>query len=149
MSKRVLLSSLIGVAAISAATLSGLAVASPSTKPTVKSDAPRYVAPTASRAGSLTFSAEVHDDSGVRGLEVLVWPASAGLDPTEAEMRDVESATCRSDADGTARCVYALEFGAKEAAELDRGTWYVSTLATAKDGDTVFLPHAATFDVAH
>ncbi|MFC4978749.1 DUF5707 domain-containing protein [Streptomyces atroolivaceus] len=30
------------------------------------------VAPEGSRAGSLTFTAEVHDDSGVRGLKVLV-----------------------------------------------------------------------------
>lgn len=148
MSKRLLLPSLIGVAVIGAVTAGGLAMASPSTKPTVRSDSPRYVAPTGSRAGSLTFSAEVHDDSGVRGLKVLVWPASAELDPTEAEMRDVESATCRSAADRTARCVYSLKVGAKEAAELNRGTWYVSTLATAKDGDTVFLPHAATFDLA-
>ncbi|MEU1933091.1 hypothetical protein ACH49O_21190 [Streptomyces coeruleorubidus] len=32
---------------------------------------------------------------------------------------------------------------------LDQGTWYVSAPATAKDGGTVFLPRAATFDLAH
>ncbi|MEI7033612.1 DUF5707 domain-containing protein [Streptomyces pratensis] len=148
MSKRVLLPSLIGVAVVGAVTAGGLAMASPATEPTVKNVQTRYAAPASSRAGSLTFSAEVHDDSGVRGLKVLVWPASAELDPTAAEMRDVESARCHSIADGTARCVYTLRVSAEEAAELDRGAWYISALATATDGDTVFLRHAATLDPA-
>lgn len=65
----------VAVAVIGAVTAGGLAMASPATKPTVKVDSPHYVAPTGSHAGSLTFSAEVHDASGVRGLKVLVWPA--------------------------------------------------------------------------
>lgn len=37
----------------------------------------------------------------------------------------------------------------RKAAELDPGTWCVSAPATAKDGGTVFLPRATTFELAH
>lgn len=148
MTKRVLLSSLLGIAVIGAVTAGGLAMASTGTEPTVKKESVHYVAPTGGRAGSLTFTAEAHDDSGVRGLKVLAWPASSELDPTKAEMRDVESATCRGTSDETARCVFSLKVTTEEAAALERGTWYVSTLATAKDGGTVFQPRAATFDLS-
>ncbi|MEV0023195.1 DUF5707 domain-containing protein [Streptomyces atroolivaceus] len=72
MSKRVLLPSLLGAAVIGAVTTEGLAMASTATEPTVKKESVHYVAPEGSRAGSLTFTAKVHDDSGVRGLKVLV-----------------------------------------------------------------------------
>jgi hypothetical protein len=148
MSKHVLIPSLIGVAVIGAVTAGGLAMASTAAEPTLENNSVRYVAPTGSSTGSLTFTADVRDDSGVRGLKVIAWPASSKLDPTEAEMRDVESATCRSTTDETSRCTYTLKVTAQEAAELDRGTWYVSALATAKDEGTVFLPRAVTFGLA-
>ncbi|MDG9708947.1 DUF5707 domain-containing protein [Streptomyces sp. DH10] len=149
MSKRVLIPSLVGVVVIGGVTAGGLAMASTAAEPTLEKNSVRYVAPAGSSTGSLTFTADVRDDSGVRGLKVIAWPASSKLDPTEAEMRDVESATCRGTTDNTSRCTYTLKVTAKDAAELDPGTWYISALATAKDGGTVFLPRAATLDLAH
>ncbi|MFF9058721.1 DUF5707 domain-containing protein [Streptomyces sp. NPDC014882] len=148
MSKRIIVSSVIGVVVLGG-TAAGLAVASTQTagKPAVENASTRYVPPTGTRAGSLTFTADVSDDSGVRGLRVLAWPASSDLDPTEAEMRSVESATCRSTSADTSRCTYTLKVTQAEAAELAPGTWHVSTLATAKDGDTTFTPRTSAFTV--
>lgn len=168
MSKRALVSSLIGVAVVGAVAAGGIAVASASsststsspaaTKVTVANSSARYVAPSGTAAGSITFTADVSDDSGVRGLKVLAWPASSKLDPTEAELRDVDDAQCRSTSAAsatsaasstatTSRCTYTLNVTKEEAAELAPGTWHVSVLATAKDGDTKFVPRAAAFDV--
>lgn len=147
MSKRFLILSLIGAAAIGAVTAGGLAIASTSEEPTLEKSAVSYVAPADGKAGALTFTTDVRDDSGVRGLKVVAWPASSKLDPTEAEMRHVESATCRATSDTSSRCTYTLKVDG-EAAELVRGTWYVSALATSEDQGTVFVSRAATFDVA-
>lgn len=154
MSKRIVVSSLVGVLAVGGITAGGLAVASATTKSPTKTETPlentsvRYVAPSGSRAGSLTFTADVSDDSGVKGLKVLVWPASSKLDPTEAELPHVDSATCESTTDETSRCTYSLKVTKDDVADMDKGTWYVSALATAKDGGTAFAPRVATFDVA-
>lgn len=147
MSKRVVVSSLIGVAVLGGVAAGGLATASAASKPTVEHASARYVAPSNGAAGGLTFTADVSDDSGVRDLKVLAWPASSKLDPAEAELRDVESATCRAATAETSRCTYTLRVTEEEAAELAEGTWYVSALATAKDGDTTFVPRGAAFDV--
>ncbi|TLS46577.1 hypothetical protein FE633_07665 [Streptomyces montanus] len=147
MSKRILVSSLIGFAVIGGVAAGGLAVASAATELTVENSSARYVAPSDGRAGSITFTADVSDDSGIRGLKVLAWPASSKLDPTEAELRSVDSATCRSTSDETSRCTYTAKVTKAETADLAEGTWYVSALATAKDGDTKFVPRAATFAV--
>lgn len=147
MSKRIIVSSIVGVVALGGIA-AGIAVASTqSGKLTVENASTRYVSPTDAKAGSLTFTADVSDDSGVRGLKVLAWPASSDLDPTEAEMRSVESATCRSTSDDTSRCTYTLKVTEAEAAELAPGTWHLSTLATAKDGDTKFTPRTSEFTV--
>jgi len=148
-SKRIVLSSLIGVAVIGGIAAGGLAMASASapTEPTLENGSARFVAPTGSKAGSLTFTTDVSDDSGVKGLKVMAWPASSKLDPTEAELRNVDSAVCRTTTDDTSRCTYTLRVTKAEAAELAQGTWYVSALATAKDGGTTFVPRAATFGV--
>ncbi|MZE77821.1 hypothetical protein GTY57_12595 [Streptomyces sp. SID5475] len=87
------------------------------------------------------------DDSGVRDLKVLVRPASSKLDPTEAELRSVESAECRSTSGETARCTDTLKITERDASGMDDGTWYLSARAEAEDGDTVYVPRAATFDV--
>ncbi|WP_328672300.1 DUF5707 domain-containing protein [Streptomyces sp. NBC_00328] len=147
MSKRVLVSSLIGVAVVGGVAAGGYAMASTATEPTLENGSARYVAPSGGSTGSLTFTADVRDDSGVRGLKVLAWPASSKLDPTEAELRHADDATCRSTSDDTSRCTYTLKVTKKEAAELDQGTWYVSASAVAEDGDTVFVSRAAAFDV--
>ncbi len=147
MSKRILFFSLIGAVALGGVTAGGLALASTPTKPTLENESATYVAPSAGSAGSFTFTADVSDDSGVRGLKVLAWPASSKLNPTEAELRPAESAMCRRTSDETSRCTYTLKATQREAAELTKGTWYVSALATARDGDTTFVPRAADFNV--
>ncbi|MEU8698645.1 DUF5707 domain-containing protein [Streptomyces sp. NPDC048680] len=147
MSKRIVFSSLIGAVALCGAAAGGLALASTPTEPTLEHGSARYAAPSGHSAGSFTYTVDVSDDSGIRGLKVVVWPASSKLDPTEAELRSVESAKCRSTSDETSRCTYTLKVTKREAADLDKGTWYVSALATAKDGDTTFVPRATTFDV--
>lgn len=147
MSKRALISSLVAVAAVGGITAGGLAIASAAAELTVENTAARYAAPADGTDGSFTFTADVADDSGVRSLKVLVWPASSKLDPTEAELRSAESATCENTSDEKARCTYTLKVTEADAADLAQGTWHVSALATAEDGDAKFLPSATTFEV--
>ncbi|MFH0181027.1 DUF5707 domain-containing protein [Streptomyces cacaoi] len=147
MSKRVLVSSIVGVVVLGGVAAGGLAMAYGATEPTVANGSARYVAPSDGSAGALTFTADVSDDSGVRGLKVIAWPVSSKLDPTEDDLRDVESAVCRSVSAEKARCTYTVKVTAAEAAELPRGSWHVSALATAKDGGTAFVSRAAVFDV--
>ncbi|WP_200309272.1 DUF5707 domain-containing protein [Streptomyces adelaidensis] len=147
MSKRIIVSSVVGVLALGGVAAGGLAVASAATKPAVEDSSVRYVAPSGDKDGSLTFTANVSDDSGVKSLKVIAWPASSKLDPTEAEMEHVDSAECDSTSDETSRCTYELTVTKADAADLDKGTWYVSALATAKDGDTEFVSPAATFEI--
>ncbi|MFF9772652.1 DUF5707 domain-containing protein [Streptomyces sp. NPDC013978] len=148
MSKRIVVSSLIGAVALGGVAVGGLALASTPTEPTLEHGSARYTAPSDSSAGSLTYTVDVSDDSGIRGLKVLAWPASSKLDPTAAELRSAdEHATCRSTSEETSRCTYTLKVTKREAADLAKGTWYVSALATAEDGGTTFVPRAATFDV--
>ena len=149
MSKRILFSSLIGAVALGGVAAGGRALASAATEPTLENGSARYVAPSDGSAGSLIYTVDVSDDSGIRDLKVLAWPASSKLDPTEAELRSAESAKCQSASDDTARCTYTLKVTKQEAAALAKGTWYVSALATAEDGDSTFAPRAATFDVTH
>ncbi|WP_371660947.1 DUF5707 domain-containing protein [Streptomyces sp. NBC_00280] len=148
MSKRVLFSSLIGAVVLGGVAAGGLALAAGPTEPTLDRGTARYTAPSDSSAGSLSYTVDVSDDSGIRNLKVLAWPASSKLDPTEAELRSAESAKCGSTSGETTRCTYTLKVTKQEAADLAKGTWYVSALATAKDGGTTFVPGAATFDVA-
>ncbi|QYX78574.1 DUF5707 domain-containing protein [Streptomyces akebiae] len=147
MSKRILFSSLIGAVALGGVAVGGLALASAPTEPTLEHGSARYTAPSDASAGSFAYTVDVSDGSGIRDLKVLAWPASSKLDPTEAELRSVESAKCRSTSDETTRCTYTLKVTKREAADLAKGTWYVSALATAKDGGTTFVPRAATFDL--
>ncbi|MCX2925130.1 DUF5707 domain-containing protein [Streptomyces sp. NEAU-W12] len=147
MAKRVLVSSLTGVAVLGGVAAGGLAMASTATEPTLENGSARYVAPSDGSTGSLILTADVRDDSGVRGLKVVTWPASSKLEPTEAELRHTDDATCRSTSNDTSRCTHTLKVTKREAGEPAQGTWYVSALAVAKDGDTVFVPRAATFDV--
>ncbi|WP_327269215.1 DUF5707 domain-containing protein [Streptomyces sp. NBC_01218] len=147
MSKRVLVPSLIGAVVIGAVAAGGYAMASGPTEPTVKSGSARYTAPGPRGAGTFTYTADVTDDSGLRSLKVIAWPKSSKLAPTEAELRLVDGAACRATSDETAHCTYTPAVTGQEAAGLPGGTWYVSVLATAEDGDTTFVPRAATFEV--
>ncbi|MFE4052905.1 DUF5707 domain-containing protein [Streptomyces sp. YIM B13518] len=144
MSKRVLVPSVIALGALA---VGGYAMASTAVRPTVENGSARYLAPSQLKAGTLSYTADVSDDSGIRETRVIAWPASSALDPTESEMRYVDKADCRSTSDRTSRCAYTLKVTRQDAADLAEGTWHVSVLATAKDGDTTFLPRAATFDV--
>ncbi|WP_078651899.1 DUF5707 domain-containing protein [Streptomyces xylophagus] len=150
MSKRALLFSLAGVAAVGGVVAGGLAAsaASAPTEPTFTNGSARYVAPTATGSGSFTYTVDVSDDSGIRGLKVIAWPASSKLEPTKADLRYVDSAKCARTSDDTSRCTYALKVTKKDTADMAKGAWYVSVLATAKDGGTTFASKTATFDVA-
>ncbi|MGX1916236.1 DUF5707 domain-containing protein [Streptomyces phaeochromogenes] len=148
MSKRILFSSLIGAVALGGVAAGGLALASASTEPTLEHGSARYTAPTDDSEGSLTYTVDVSDDSGIRSLKVLAWPASSKLDPTAAEVRSAnENAKCRSTSNETARCTYGEKVTKQEEADLAKGTWYVSVLATAEDGGTTFVARAATVDI--
>lgn len=145
MSERVVVPSFIGAAVLGAVAAGGLAVASTAAEPAPTGGSARHLAPSGDSAGSPAFTADVRDDPGVRGLKVLVRPASSTLDPTAVELRRADDATCRGLSDGTSRVACTLQVTRREAAELDRGARYVS--AAAEDGDTVFLPRAAASDV--
>lgn len=150
MSKRALVSSLVGVAAVGGVVAAGLAAsaASTPTEPTLTNGSAHYTAPTASAAGSFTYTVDVTDDSGIRGLKVIAWPASSKPAPTKADLRYVDSATCKRTSGETSRCTYTFKVTKQEAADAPKGTWNVSTLATAKDGGTAFVAKAATFEAA-
>ncbi|MGC4983400.1 DUF5707 domain-containing protein [Streptomyces sp. DT193] len=147
MSKRALVPSVIGVVALGAIAAGGYAMASTDTQPTVKNSSAGYAAPSRQSAGKLSYTVDVSDDSGVRELRVVAWPASSKLDPTESELQYVDKATCRSTSAETSHCTYTPKVTQQNAAGLPEGTWYVSVLATAKDGDTKFVSRAATVDV--
>ncbi|MGY0068631.1 DUF5707 domain-containing protein [Streptomyces sp. QTS137] len=146
MSKRVLIGSFAG-AVLVGGVAAGFAVASAPEKPSLKDGSAEYTAPSGDSAGTFTFVTDVSDDSGVKSLDVLAWPTASKLNPTEAELREVDTATCRSTSAETSRCTYTLKVTEKEAAALDPGTWQVSALVTAEDGDTLFVPSAATVDI--
>lgn len=148
MSKRTLVPFLVGIVTLGGITAGGIAVASANGRPTLDNSSAHYVAPSDGKAGSLTFTADVSDDSGILGLKVLAWPASSKLDPTAAELRHAESAQCESLSDEKARCTYTLKVTRTQAADLAKGTWYISTLATAEDGDASFESRAATFEIS-
>ncbi|MET8039042.1 DUF5707 domain-containing protein [Streptomyces sp. NPDC005345] len=150
MSKRLVVSSLAAVAAVAAGTVVFVSSADAAVpdKPEISKAAAHYTAE-AGGGASLTFTASVADNSGIKNLRVLAWPASSGLAPTAAEMRDVEEATCKATSAAVSKCTYTVKSSAKEAATLPEGVWNVSALVTAKDHDTTFAPHAATFTVKH
>lgn len=146
MSKRVLIGSFIG-ALVVGGTAAGFAMASSPAKLSLENTSTRYTAPSGDWAGSFTFTTDVSADSGVKSLLVLPWPTRSELDPTEKELRDAkETATCRKTSDETSRCTYTLKVIKEEAAP-EAGTWKITALATTKDGDTLFVPSAATFEV--
>ena len=115
MSKRVLVPSVIGVVALGAIAAGGYAMASTTTEPTVNNGSAVYTAPSRLGAGKLPYPGVLCDDSGVREVRVIAWPASSELDPTEAELRYVDKAECRGTSDATSRCTYTLEVTRRDA----------------------------------
>ncbi|KAB2593755.1 DUF5707 domain-containing protein [Streptomyces arboris] len=154
MSQRVVtLSALAGAALLAGAgayAFAGESGNTGSTGPEVAKASVAYVAPTADKDGSLTFTARVSDDSGVRNLKVLAWPASMAPAPDAEDMAHVESATCEPSGpsgDKAALCTYTVKVTSAEAAESPKGAWHVGVLASAKDGGRTFAPKAAGFTV--
>ncbi|MEU0378400.1 DUF5707 domain-containing protein [Streptomyces cyaneofuscatus] len=154
MSQRaVTISALAGAALLAGAgayAFAGETGGSGSTGPEVTKASAAYVAPTADKDGSLTFTAEVSDDSGVRNLKVLAWPASMTPAPDADDMAHVESAACEpsgSSGDQAALCTYTVKVTSAEAAESPNGAWHVGVLASAENGGTTFAPKAAGFTV--
>ncbi|GAA2635008.1 DUF5707 domain-containing protein [Streptomyces axinellae] len=147
MSKRAIAVSVAGAVAVGGIAAGGVAAATASTPLTVQSTSARYTAPTSGNDGALTVTAKVSDDSGVRGVKVLAWPKSSGLEPKKKEMTHAENATCKETGEERATCTYVLKVTPKDAARPAKGTWYVATLATAEDGDTAFDPKAASFSI--
>ncbi|MEU5792469.1 DUF5707 domain-containing protein [Streptomyces sp. NPDC047813] len=151
MSKRLVVSSLAGIGAVAAGTITFAASADAAApaRPTISKAVARYATSSAGGGASLTFTATVADNSGVKSLKVLAWPTSSGLAPTADEMKAVESARCKAASATASVCTYTVKSSAGESAALPEGTWYVSALATAKDHDTAFAPKAATFALKH
>ncbi|MFE2295209.1 DUF5707 domain-containing protein [Streptomyces sp. NPDC059452] len=121
-----------------------------STGPEVTKASATYVAPSADKDGSLTFTARVSDDSGIRNLKVLAWPQTMTPAPDAEEMAHVESATCEPSGpsgDRAALCTYRVKVTGAEAAESPKGAWNVAVLASAKDGGRTFALKAAGFTV--
>ncbi|MFJ7061232.1 DUF5707 domain-containing protein [Streptomyces griseobrunneus] len=151
MSKRVVaISALAGVALLGGAGAYAFAGESGSDGPEVTKGSVAYVAPSQGKDGSLTFTARVSDDSGVRNLKVLAWPESMAPAPDAKAMAHVESATCEPSGpsgDRAALCTYTIKVTGAEAAESPKGPWHVAVLASAKDGGKTFVPKAAGFTV--
>lgn len=141
MSKRVVITSLVAIAIAGGTAAAGLAMASDPTDPTLRNTSARY------DAGTLTFTTDANDDSGIRGIKVLAWPASSKLDPTEKELRSAAAATCEPTDDDTSRCTCTISATKEEAASPTTGTWYVTTLTESRDDTTLFTPRATKFTV--
>ncbi|ARF74661.1 hypothetical protein B7C62_22320 [Kitasatospora albolonga] len=147
MSQRVvIISALAGAALLGGAGAYAFAGESRGTGPEVTEAAARYVAPSAGKDGSLTFTARVADDSGIRNLKVLAWPAGMSPAPDAKEMAHVESAACEPSG-AAVLCTYEVKVTGAEAAESPKGAWHVGVLASAKDGGSTFVPKAADFTV--
>ncbi|MFJ2241811.1 DUF5707 domain-containing protein [Streptomyces sp. NPDC087859] len=149
MSRRIILSATTAVAVLGAASAFALAQAGEQ-PPALKDSAVRYTAPAAGHDGSLSFTTQITAPSGLKSLKVLAWPKGAFADKplTEKDMNNVESATCKPAGDDTQHCTYQVPVtttDAAEATEAGQDTWYVATLATGKNGDTVFADKSATF----
>ena len=149
MSRRIILSATTAVAVLGAAGAFALARAGEQ-PPALKDSAVRYTAPAAGHDGSLSFTTQITAPSGLKSLKVLAWPKGAFADKplTEKDMNNVESATCKPAGDDTLHCTYRVPVTATDAAEATEAgqdTWYIATLATGKNGDTVFADKSATF----
>ncbi|MET7451632.1 DUF5707 domain-containing protein [Streptomyces sp. NPDC005574] len=150
MSARLVLSSLAGVAvlggaALATVTLVGTADAA-ATHPTIDKATATSLVLADSGTKTFTFTATVTDNSGIRSVKVLPWPASSKLNPKAAEMKHVESATCKATSTRTSVCTYTTPVN-KDAAVSPTGTWNTAVLVTAKDGDTTYDAKATTFTV--
>ncbi|MGW4548067.1 DUF5707 domain-containing protein [Streptomyces violaceorubidus] len=147
MSRRIVLSSAAAVLVLGGA--GAFALAQDEDRPiSLANSTARYTSPGHNQDGSLTFTTDVTTSEGLKDLKVLAWPADnatfAKNGLTEKDMAEVESAACESTGKDTARCTYRIT---GPAAEVENGTWYVATLATAKNGDTVLDPKTSTFTV--
>ncbi|WP_435599953.1 DUF5707 domain-containing protein [Streptomyces sp. C10-9-1] len=145
MSRRIIVSSLAGATVLGAAGAYAFAAQASESGPALRDATANYAAPAEGRDGSLTFTARVSDDSGVRDVKVLAWPDSMKQAPTKQEMAAVESAACTPSGGGAATCRYTVPVTGSDVAESPGGVWNVAVLVTSKDGGNAFVPRAAAF----
>ncbi|MGC0343579.1 DUF5707 domain-containing protein [Streptomyces sp. SLBN-8D4] len=149
MSRRIVLSVVSGVVVLGGAGAFALAYAGDQS-PTLAHSTARYTAPDGDRAGSLTFTTDVTESSGVKSVKVLAWPANSSFAKqglTTKDMAAVESAVCKPSGGDTERCTYKVTVTRADADDSPQGAWHVAVLATAKDGDTTLDTKAADFKV--
>ncbi|WP_329147464.1 DUF5707 domain-containing protein [Streptomyces niveus] len=147
MSKRVVLTSLVGTAAVAGIAVAGIASATAPSAPTVDNASARFLPPSADTGGTFAFAADVADDSGVKSLKVLAWPNSSDLKPTAEEMEHAENAVCERVDDEKSTCAYTLRISGQEARGMRKGDWTISVLLTARDGEKKFVPEATTINI--
>ncbi|MEV8284490.1 DUF5707 domain-containing protein [Streptomyces niveus] len=147
MSKRVVLTSLVGAAAVAGVAVAGIASATAPSAPTVDNASARFLPPSADTGGTFAFAADVADDSGVKNLKVLAWPNSSDLKPTAEEMEHAENAACERVDDEKSTCAYTLPVSGQEAEGMRKGDWTISVLLTARDGEKKFVPEATTINI--
>lgn len=94
MSRRIVISSLVGAVTVAAAATVFVTSAHGATpvKPTISNAAARLIS-TSAGGVTLTFNATVAAKSGVQNLKVLAWPADSHLAPTAHEMTQIDNAT--------------------------------------------------------
>ncbi|MBZ3906285.1 DUF5707 domain-containing protein [Streptomyces griseiscabiei] len=149
MSRRTVLCVAVGVVVLGGAGALTLAHAGDQSSTPAHSTA-RYIAPDGDRDGSLTFSTDVTESSGVKSVKVLAWPQDSSFAedrPTAKDMAGVDSAACEPAGKDTAHCTYRVEVTAADAKSSPRGAWHVAVLVTAKDGSTTLDAEAADFTV--
>ncbi|WP_411081884.1 DUF5707 domain-containing protein [Streptomyces sp. cmx-18-6] len=148
MSKRaVVVSALTGVALLGGTgAYAADAAKVPNPAPRVTKTSNAYIAPTASKSGSLTFTARVTDDSGIRGLRVLAYPDSRKPRPTIKELIKADAAGCKVKSAKVSDCKYKRTITRAQAVKAP-GTWRIAVLVVAKDGGKTFLPSVSTFKV--
>lgn len=146
-SKRVALSSAAAVVAVGSLAFGSFASATTPSEPTLKGSSAAFTAPSDDAKGALTFTTDAADDSGIKSLKVLAWPAATGLQPTAGEMAHAEEADCDSGEDEKSQCTYTVPVGEQEAEDMERGEWTISALLTTNDGEKKFVPEAASVNV--
>lgn len=106
---------------------------------------------------TFTFTTTVSDDSGIKGVKMLPWPAALaahGLEVTADMLRsdtDLPPVTCKAVSKTTSVCTHSekinsfTDFHDNTVA----GTWYTAILITGKDGGSTFKQKAAVFSFKH
>ncbi|MGA5700315.1 DUF5707 domain-containing protein [Peterkaempfera bronchialis] len=96
-----------------------------------------------------TASVTVTDESGIKGVKLMPWPAMVpDFAPKASDVADEgAAATCKATSATTSVCTYkeSINSHADLGDNLGAGRWYVAVQVTAKDGGTTFAPKATSF----